>query len=165
MAEAVRLTKAGLKELEDKLEFLKTVRRREITEAIAVARSFGDLSENAEYDAALDAQAHNEHEISEIEQKLKNVVVIEDSEISINTVSLGSLVTLRFVDFGIEEEYQLVSETEASMDTKPKRISHDSAIGGGVLGHKVGETLTIQAPGGATKVKILGIRRELKEGK
>lgn len=165
MAEAVRLTKAGLKELEDKLEFLKTVRRREITEAIAVARSFGDLSENAEYDAALDAQAHNEHEISEIEQQLKNVVVIEDSEISVNTVSLGSLVTLRFVDFGIEEEYQLVSETEASMDTKPKRISHDSAIGGGVLGHKVGETLTIMAPGGATKVKILGIRRDFKEAR
>ena len=159
MAEAVRLTKAGLKELEEKLEYLKNVRRREITEAIAVARSFGDLSENAEYDAALDAQAHNEHEISEIEAKLKNVVVIEDSEISINTVSLGSLVTLRFVDFG------LVSETEASMDTVPKRISHDSAIGGGVVGHKVGETLTIAAPGGATKIKILGIRRDLKEAK
>jgi transcription elongation factor GreA len=165
MADAVRLTKAGLKELEDKLEYLKNTRRREITEAIAVARSFGDLSENAEYDAALDAQAHNEHEISEIEAKLKNVVVIEDSEISVNTVSLGSLVTLRFVDFGLEEEYQLVSETEASMDTVPKRISHDSAIGGGVLGHKVGETLTIAAPGGATKIKILGIRRDLKEAK
>ena len=160
MAETVRLTKAGLKELEDKLEYLKTVRRREITEAIAVARSFGDLSENAEYDAALDAQAHNEHEISELESKLKNVVVIEESEISVNTASLGSLVTIRFTDLGFEEEFMLVSETEASMETKPKRISHDSAIGAGIMGHKAGETLTVAAPGGPMKIRILGIRRE-----
>lgn len=162
MAEAVRLTKGGKKELEDRLEYLKTERRKEITEAIAVARSFGDLSENAEYDAALDAQAHNEHEIQEIEAKLKNVVVIDESEISVNTVSLGSLVSLRLVEYGIEEEYQVVSETEAKLDVTPKRISRDSAIGGGILGHKVGETVTVETPGGKTKVKILGIRRETK---
>lgn len=160
MAEIVKLTKAGKKELEEKLDYLKNERRKEITDAIAEARSHGDLSENAEYDAALDAQAHNEHEIGEIEAKLKNAVVIDESEISTNTVSLGALVTLRLVDYGIEEEYQIVSETEAKLDVVPKRISRDSAIGGGVLGHKVGETLTVQTPGGPTKVRILGIRRE-----
>ncbi len=159
MAEAVLLTKAGKKELEDRLEYLKNDRRKEITEAIAVARSFGDLSENAEYDAALDAQAHNELEIQEIEAKLKNVVVIDESEISVNTVSLGSLVRLKLVDLGVEEEYQVVSETEAKLDVTPKRISRDSAIGGGVLGHKVGETIAIETPGGVMKVSILGIRR------
>ncbi|MBQ1685284.1 MAG: transcription elongation factor GreA [Clostridia bacterium] len=159
MAEAVLLTKAGKKELEDRLEYLKTERRKEITEAIAVARSFGDLSENAEYDAALDAQAHNEYEIQELEAKLKNVVIIDESEISVNTVSLGSLVRLRLVDVGIEEEYQVVSETEAKLDVTPKRISRDSAIGGGVLGHKVGETVTVETPGGLMKVSILSIRR------
>ena len=161
MAEEVRLTKAGKKELEDRLDYLIKVRRKEITEAIAVARSFGDLSENAEYDAALDAQAHNELEIQELTAKLKNVIVIDEAEISTNTVSLGSIVMLRLRNSSInmEEEFQVVSETEASMDATPKRISRESAIGGGIIGHKVGESLTVETPGEPMKIKIISIRR------
>ena len=92
MAEVVQLTLAGKKALEDKLEYLKNVRRAEITEEIAVARSFGDLSENAEYDAAKDAQAHNELEIMELEAMLKNVVIIDETHTDGKTVTMGSLI-------------------------------------------------------------------------
>ena len=158
MAE-IWLTEREVEKRRQKLDYLKGERRLEIAEMLKIARGFGDLSENAEYDAALDAQAHNEFEIQELEAKLKNVVIIDESEISVNTVSLGSLVRLRLVDVGIEEEYQVVSETEAKLDVTPKRISRDSAIGGGVLGHKVGETVTVETPGGLMKVSILSIRR------
>lgn len=159
MADAVHLTKAGKQQLEEKLEYLKTVRRTEITEEIATARSFGDLSENAEYDAALDAQAHNELEITELEAMLKNVIIIEEGA-SGNVVSMGSLVTLRFVDQKIEEEYQIVGEAEADIYAEPKRISNGSPVGSSVLGHKVGETVTIETPAGLTRVRILGIRKQ-----
>lgn len=159
MAEAVHLTKAGKQALEEKLEYLKTVRRAEITEEIAVARSFGDLSENAEYDAAKDAQAHNELEIAELQAMLENVVIIEEST-SGNVVNMGALVTLRFVDQKIEEEFRLVGEAEADFFAEPKRISNDSPIGAAVLGHKVGETVTVETPGGLTRVRILGIRKQ-----
>lgn len=160
MAEAVHLTKAGLKALEEKLEYLKTVRRTEITEEIAVARSFGDLSENAEYDAAKEAQAHNELEIAEIEAMLENVVIIEETAQSGNTVSMGALVTLRFVDKKSEDEYQIVGEAEADIYAEPKRISNDSPIGHAIIGHKVGETVSVETPGGVTRVKILGLRKQ-----
>ena len=159
MAEAVHLTKAGLKALEEKLEYLKTVRRTEITEEIAVARSFGDLSENAEYDAAKEAQAHNELEIAELEAMLENVVIIEETGGG-NVVSMGSFVMLRFVEQGVEEEFQLVGEAEADYFAEPKRISNDSPIGSAIIGHKAGENVTVNTPGGLTKVRILGIRKQ-----
>lgn len=159
MAEAVHLTKAGKQALEEKLEYLKTVRRTEITEEIAVARSFGDLSENAEYDAAKDAQAHNELEIAELQAMLENAVIIEEST-SGNIVNMGALVTLRFTDQKLEEEFQLVGEAEADFFAEPKRISNDSPIGAAILGHKVGETVTVETPGGLTRVRILGIRKQ-----
>lgn len=160
MAEAVHLTKAGKQALEEKLEYLKTVRRAEITEEIAVARSFGDLSENAEYDAAKDAQAHNELEIAELEAMLENVVIIEESTANGNVVSMGALVSLRFTDKKIEEEFQIVGEAEADFFAEPKRISNDSPIGAAVIGRKVGETVTVETPGGLAKVRILGIRKQ-----
>lgn len=160
MAEAVHLTKAGKQALEEKLEYLKTVRRAEITEEIAVARSFGDLSENAEYDAAKDAQAHNELEIAELEAMLENVIIIEESSASGNVVNMGALVTLRFTEQKLEEEFQLVGEAEADFFAEPKRISNDSPIGAAIIGHKVGETVTVETPGGITRVRILGIRKQ-----
>ncbi|MBR3298106.1 MAG: transcription elongation factor GreA [Clostridia bacterium] len=160
MAEAVHLTKAGKQALEEKLEYLKTVRRAEITEEIAVARSFGDLSENAEYDAAKEAQAHNELEIAEIQAQLENAVIIEEGAVSGNVVNMGSLVTLRFVDQKEEDEFQIVGEAEADYFAVPKRISNDSPIGASVIGHKVGETVTVQTPGGVTRIRILGIRKQ-----
>ena len=109
MAEVVQLTLAGKKDLEDKLEYLKNVRRAEITEEIAVARSFGDLSENAEYDAAKDAQAHNELEIMELEAMLKNVVIIDETHTDGKTVTMGSIVRIKFVDLGFEDEFKIVA--------------------------------------------------------
>ncbi len=157
MADAVHLTREGLKKLEERLEYLKTTRRAEITDDIAVARSFGDLSENAEYDAAKNEQTNNEHEINELEIMIKNAVIIEETHADADTVSMGSLVRIRFIDMGFEDEYKLVGSAEADMDAKPKRISNESPIGGGILGRKLGEKVEIMTPGGMTKVEILAI--------
>lgn len=159
MAETIHLTREGLKTLEERLDYLKTVRRAQITEDIAVARSFGDLSENAEYDAAKDAQAHNELEIAELEAKVKNAVIIDETNIDTGTVSIGSLVRIRFVDMGMEDEYKIVGSAEADIDAMPRRISNDSPIGGGLLGAKMGEERDINTPGGITRVKVIQISR------
>ncbi|MCH5279336.1 MAG: transcription elongation factor GreA [Christensenellaceae bacterium] len=159
MAEAVHLTPAGLKALEEKLEYLKTTRRAEIADDIAVARSFGDLSENAEYDAAKNEQAHNELEIMEIEAMLKNAVIIDESNIDSDTVSMGSLVRVKFLDMDFEDEYKLVGSAEADMDAEPKRISNDSPVGNGLLGKSVGDTVEIDAPGGLVRVQVVAISR------
>ena len=157
MSETVHLTPEGYKALEEKLEYLKNVRRAEITDEIAVARSFGDLSENAEYDAAKDAQAHNELEIAELTLTLKNAVIIDETHNDSNTVSMGSLVRIRFIDLGMEDEYKIVGSAEADMNANPKRISNDCPVGGGLLGTRVGSEVDITAPGGVMKIKILGI--------
>lgn len=159
MAETIHLTREGLKTLEERLDYLKTVRRAQITEDIAVARSFGDLSENAEYDAAKDAQAHNELEIAELEAKVKNAVIIDETNIDTGTVSIGSLVRIRFVNMGMEDEYKIVGSAEADIDAMPRRISNDSPIGGGLLGAKLGEERDINTPGGITRVKVIQISR------
>lgn len=159
MAETIHLTREGLKTLEERLDYLKTVRRAQITEDIAVARSFGDLSENAEYDAAKDAQAHNELEIAELEAKIKNAVIIDETNIDTGTVSIGSVVRIRFVNLGMEDEYKIVGSAEADIDAKPGRISNDSPIGGGLLGAKAGEERDINTPGGITRVKVIQISR------
>ncbi len=159
MAETIHLTREGLKTLEERLDYLKTVRRQQITEDIAVARSFGDLSENAEYDAAKDAQAHNELEIAELEAKVKNAVIIDETNIDTGTVSIGSLVRIRFVNLGMEDEYKIVGSAEADIDATPRRISNDSPIGGGLLGAKAGEERDINTPGGITRVKVIQISR------
>lgn len=159
MAEVVQLTLAGKKALEDKLEYLKNVRRAEITEEIAVARSFGDLSENAEYDAVKDAQAHNELEIMELEAMLKNVVIIDETHTDGKTVTMGSIVRIKFVDLGFEDEFKIVGSAEADIDAKPKSISNDSPVGAALLGKTIDEITNVEAPGGLMKVKIISIRR------
>ncbi|MBR0135407.1 MAG: transcription elongation factor GreA [Clostridia bacterium] len=155
MAE-VYLTPEGKKELDDKLAYLKNIRRTEIAELISEARAQGDLSENAEYDAAKELQAKNEYEIAEVEAMLKNAIVIESASSDDNTVAVGSTVLLRNVEKKIDVEYQIVGAAEA--DPFKKRISNNSPVGAGLIGHKVGETVEILTPGGLTHFKIKGIK-------
>lgn len=156
MAE-VHLSPEGAKTLEAKLEHLKNVRRTEIAELISVARSFGDLSENAEYDAAKLEQAKNEYEIAEIEAMLRYAVIINESEIDLSTVDVGLTVRIRNITMGFEDEYQIVGIAEA--DPFQKRISNDSPVGHGLIGHKVGEIVDIETPGGLYRFEILDIKK------
>ena len=155
MAQEVMLTKEGYEELEKRLEYLKVVKRAEITERIKVAREFGDLSENAEYDAAKNEQAIIEGEILEIEHKLKYAVIIKDSNAKKGTVSLGSKVELKDNDTGEVFTYEIVGTTEA--DVELGRISNESPVGNALLGRKAGEVVTVQVPAGVTNLTILKV--------
>lgn len=151
MAEEVILTKEGKEELEKRLEYLKVTKRAEITERIKTAREFGDLSENAEYDAAKNEQAMIEGEILEIENKLKYAVIIKDGAKK-GTVSLGSKVD--FIDEETKEllTYEIVGTTEA--DVELGRISNESPIGNALLGHKAGDTVNVVVPAGITTITV-----------
>jgi transcription elongation factor GreA len=154
----VYLTKKGYEKLSEELEYLKTVRRREISKAIGTAREHGDLSENAEYDAAKDAQGHNEKRISELEEKLSRVRIIEDQDIPHGEVLIGATVKLKDLDNGEELEYTLVSEEES--DYEQNKISITSPVGMGLLSHKENEEVDIKVPAGTLRYKILKISRE-----
>ena len=150
MADEVILTKEGKEELEKRLEFLKVTKRAEITERIKTAREFGDLSENAEYDAAKNEQAMIEGEIVEIENKLKYAVIIKD--IKKGVVSLGSKVDILDNDENELLTYEIVGTTEA--DVEAGRISNESPIGNALLGRKAGETFTVTVPAGVVSITI-----------
>ncbi len=151
MAEEVILTKEGKEELEKRLEYLKLEKRAEITERIKTAREFGDLSENAEYDAAKNEQAMIEGEILEIEEKLKRAVIIKDS-VKKGVVSLGSKVD--FLDKATKETftYEIVGTTEA--DVEQGRISNESPLGNALLGRKAGEDIEVKVPSGIMNITI-----------
>lgn len=151
------MTYEGVKKLEDELEHLKTVRRKEITEKIKVALSFGDLSENAEYDEAKNEQAFVEGRIVQLENMLKNATVVDESEISTDVVSIGSIVKVKDYEFDEEVEYIIVGSAEA--DPLNNKISNESPVGRGLVGKKVGDVIEIQVPDGVSKYEILGIRR------
>ncbi len=151
MAEEVILTKEGKEELIKRLEYLKVTKRAEITERIKTAREFGDLSENAEYDAAKNEQAMIEGEILEIENKLKYAVIIKDSAVKKGTVSLGSKVD--FVDDeGELSTYEIVGTTEA--DVEAGRISNESPIGNALLGRKAGDVVNVSVPAGVITITV-----------
>ena len=156
MAE-VRLTAEGVKKYEERLEYLKTTGRTEIAEQIKIARGFGDLSENAEYDAAKAEQARMEYEIVEIENMLKNVVLIDEENVSTDTVNVGTTVRVKMLALNKEMEYQIVGTAEAN--PFENRISNESPVGAGLLGHKKGEVVDIQTPGGLMQIEILSIGR------
>lgn len=156
MAE-VRLTPEGVAKYEARLEYLKTTGRTEIAEQIKVARSFGDLSENAEYDAAKTEQARIEYEIIEIENMLRNVVLIDEDSIDTTVVGVGVIVKARIIALNREMEYQIVGSAES--DPVANRISNESPVGSGLLGHGVGEVVDIQTPGGVMAFEILSIRK------
>ena len=145
MAEEVILTKEGKEELEKRLEYLKVTKRAEITERIKTAREFGDLSENAEYDAAKNEQAMIEGEIDEIEQKLKYAVIIKEGSKK-GTISLGSKVDFTDDETGELLTYEIVGTPEA--DVELGRISNESPIGNALLGRKAGDTVNVVAPAG-----------------
>ena len=152
----VRLTAEGLKKYEERLEYLKTTARTEIAEQIKIARGFGDLSENAEYDAAKTEQGRIEFEIVEIETMLKNVVLIDEEHLDTDVVNVGATVRVKAAALGNKiMEYQIVGTAEAN--PAENRISNESPVGAGLLGHKAGETVDIQTPGGIMKFKIVSI--------
>lgn len=155
MAE-VRLTAEGVEKYEQRLEYLKTTARAEIAEEIKTARAFGDLSENAEYDAAKIEQARIEYEILEIEAMLKNVVLIDEDTLNTNTIDVGSNVTVKMLSAGgMEKTFQIVGSAEAN--PYENRISNESPVGKTLLGHKVGDIVEIQTPGGVGEFEVLSI--------
>ena len=157
-AKPIILTPEGYKKLEEELRNLKVEGRKEIAEKIKEARSYGDLSENAEYDAAKDAQAAMEQRITTIENMLKNAQIISDSEVSTDTITIGSKVKLYDEEFEEEMEYTIVGSTEANPDEG--RISDESPIGSAILGHKVDEIVDVTlANGEVIQFKILEITK------
>ena len=158
MDKKVVVTASGLKALEDELEMLKTVRRSEISEKIRVARGYGDLSENSEYDEAKNEQAIVEARIADLEVMLKNVVILDESEIVKDVISLGSNVKVYDEEFDEELEYVIVGSTEADLDLG--KISDESPVGKALVGKKVGDEVIVEAPGGEFKLKIVGISKK-----
>ena len=153
----VILTQEGYNKLEEELNFLKTEKRTEIAERIKVARGFGDLSENAEYDEAKSAQSENEAKISELEDKIRHAKVINEKEIDTETVQIGNLVEVRDMEFKEDLEYTIVGSTEVSL--AQNKISNESPLGKALLGAKKGDTVEVHAPAGILKYKILKIKK------
>ena len=151
------LTEEGLKQREEELEYLKSVKRKDIADKIKVALSFGDLSENSEYDEAKNEQAQVESRILELETMLKNAVIIDESDLSTDVVKIGGKVKLVDLDSGDEDEYQIVGSTEAN--PFKGSISDECPIGRAVVGRKLGETIEIEAPGGMIRYQIVEIAR------
>lgn len=151
------ITADGLKKMQDRLEYLKSTGRAQIAEQIAVARSYGDLSENAEYDAAKDEQSKLEGEIVELEMAIRTAVVVSDDEITTEKVNVGTTIVVRDEDDGYEEEYRLVGPHEA--DPMNGAISTDSPIGTALIGKTKGEIAVVEAPVGVIRLKIVSIAR------
>ena len=155
--EDVVLTHQGVKELEEKLEYLKTVRRLEIAEEIKTARAFGDLSENAEYDEAKNEQAKIEGEIVMLENMLRNATVVDQEDVDVQRVNVGTTVRVLDKEYDEEIEYKIVGSAEADLSTN--KISNESPVGRSLLGKKVGNLVKVETPGGIVKLKILDIHR------
>ena len=157
MAE-IYLTKNGHQKLSEELDFLKTTKRRELARAVGEARAHGDISENAEYDAAKDAQGMNEKKIHELEEKLSCARIIDNEDMAKDEILIGATVRLKDMDSGEELGYTLVSDVEA--DYEQGKISVDSPVGAGLLNHKENEVVQIKIPAGILRYKILKISRE-----
>jgi transcription elongation factor GreA len=151
----VILTEEGLKQLQDEVAYLSTVKREEVAERIRQARDFGDITENSEYDDAKNEQALLEHRISVLQEKLRRARVIKDSEIDTERVSVGSTVTLRDQKAGDVRIYTLVGSAEA--DPTKARLSNESPVGQAILGKRVGDVVTVSIPVGALDLEILAI--------
>ena len=151
------LTYEGLKALEDELHELKVNRRREVAQKIKEAREQGDLSENAEYDAAKDEQRDIEARIEELEKILKNAEVVVEEEADLDKVSIGCSVKILDCEFEEELEYKIVGSTEAN--SLKGKISNESPVGKALLGKKVGDTVTVETPAGEFSYKVLSIHR------
>ena len=159
MAEEKRnlVTEEGLRKLQEQYDYLVNVKRKEIINAIEVARGFGDLSENAEYTEARNEQAKNEAEITRLKSVIDNAVVVSESEISTDRVSVGTTVKYVNVNTGKESEYAIVGADEA--DPENGSISSESPIGMALLGHKIGQTVEVEIPRGILTLTIVDIHR------
>ena len=153
------LTYAGLKKLEDELHDLKVFRRKEVSQKIKEAREQGDLSENAEYDAAKDEQRDNEARIEEIEKILKNVEVVVEDEVDVDKINVGCTVKVYDVEFDEEMEFKIVGSSEAS--SLQGKISNESPVGKALLGRSVGDEVEVETQAGTIVYKVLEIQRSI----
>jgi len=152
----VILTPEGYKKLTQEIEYLSTEKRREVADRIRVAREFGDIAENAEYDDAKNEQALLEHRIATLEERMRNARVIEKKDVAKDVVSVGSKVRLRDLDAKQTVEYRIVGSAEAN--PAENKLSNESPVGKAIIGKKKGETVEVTAPRGALKFKILDIK-------
>lgn len=151
------LTYEGLKRYEDELEELKVVKRKEVAQKIKEAREQGDLSENAEYDAAKDEQRDIEARIEELEKLLKNAEVVDEDEVDLDKISIGCKVRILDIEFDEELEYKIVGSTEAN--SLKGKISNESPVGSALIGHKAGDLVEIETQVGVIQYKVLEIQR------
>ena len=154
--QTIYLTEEGKKQLEEKLNYYRTVKRPEVTKKIGIAREFGDLSENAEYDSAKEEQGKIEAEIAEMEAKLKTCVVIDKDNIDTSKVSIGCTVTVYDQDFDEEVDYTIIGSTES--DPANGLISNESPVGSALLGKNKGDVVSVKTPVGECSLKILKIK-------
>lgn len=150
------LTPEGYTKLKQEIDYLSNEKRREIAERIRVAREFGDITENAEYDHAKHEQALLEHRIATLQDRLRQARILDPSEVSSDVVSVGTRVRLEDVDAGETIEYHIVGSAEA--DPSAKKLSNESPVGQAIIGRKKGETVEVTAPRGSLKFKILDIQ-------
>lgn len=148
----------GMKNLEEKLQYLSTIRRAEVAEMIAVARGFGDLSENAEYDEAKNEQSRLEAEIIDLENTIRTALVIDDTEVATDRVNIGTTVKVHDEELDEDVEYTIVGARES--DPMNNRISNESPLGAALLGKKKGNKVKVMAPGGVITVKIISIQHK-----
>lgn len=153
----IRMSAEGLKALEEKLEYLKNVRRKEVAEKLKEARSQGDLSENAEYDAAKDEQGILEADIADLENKIANAEIVSDADLTNDEIGVGSKIKLKDLELDEVMDLQIVGSTEA--DPENNKISEDSPIGLAALKKKVGDILEVEAPIGIIKMEVLEISK------
>lgn len=156
-AKQMLYTKEGLKELTDELSYLKNTKRKENLEAIAVAKSFGDLSENAEYDAARNEQAQIEAKIKELEEMIANAVVVDEDSIDAGVVSMGSYVKVKMVATGAEKEYSIVAPNQVA--PMQGLVSDQSPVGMALVGARAGDEVSFEAPSGTVRMKVLEVSR------
>ena len=156
MAKQIKLTSQRLEELQEELKYLKTVREKEVAELIKEARSFGDLSENSEYDEAKNEQGKVFSRIAEVEAILANYVLIDEEAVSASAVALGRKVTVKDLEDGTEETYTIVGSQEA--DPMNGRISEDSPFGKALMGKEKGAEVVVEAPVGSLRYKILEVK-------
>ena len=149
------ITEEGKKEKEERLKYLKNEKRPEVLEKLKIARDFGDLSENSEYDAAKKEQSIVETEIASIEETLRKAVIVGKKDISRDTIGVGSTVTVLDMDFNEEDTYKIVGVIESDQDRN--YVSNESPIGSSLIGKKIGDIVSFTTPGGEVKMKILKI--------
>ena len=157
MAKQIIVSHEGLKKLQQELEHLKTVKRKEVAQAIQKARAYGDLSENSEYDEAKNEQAEIEGKIANLEATLENAIVLDDSELGTDKVNIGNKVTVHNIDADEESEYKIVSTAEA--DPIMGLISDDSPLGKALIGQRKGDSINVETPMGVVKYTITDISK------